>query len=176
MKLFRIIKHILIVLAGVVIIVGVPLLCTGYIGSLISGSTDAVAGASVVLDEPSGEFIILLNKDFHPDESTVNDWVRFFSKDFGEDELLIIFDDISCSVPAADTAGAEMADSLRSQLPENQMKVVKEDITLIASQADAGLFDVILMSKEYADSCHLETAIKENVQVIEVMGEAGEEE
>ena len=145
-------------------------MCSGYFSRLIRGSLDAVSGASVVLDEPSGEFVILINKNIHTDREALSDWVRFFSDEAEDDELVIIFEDISCSVAQTDAAGVEMAESLRSQLPENQMKIEKEDATLIMSRADSGLFDMILLSKEYADVYHAETAYKDTVQVIEIKG------
>ena len=161
--------HILITAAGVILITGVPLYCTGYITSLISGSADSVAGASLVLDQPSGEYIVMINKKLRADEETLNDWVRFFSNSVGEDELLVIFEDIACSVAQADAAGSDMAESFQSRLPENQMKINKEDATLIMSRADQGLFDVIIMSREFADIYHAETAFNENVEVVELV-------
>ena len=168
MGFLKILKHIGIVAAGIVLCIGVPLLCTGYLTRLITGSLDAVSSASIVLDQPSGDFLVLINKDYHTDEDTLNDWVRFFSGDVGDDELLVIFEDVAVSAAYADSAGSELADSFRSQLPENQMKVTKEDATLLMSRADAGLFDIIIMSKEFADGYHAETAYKDNVQIVEL--------
>ena len=171
MVFFRILKHIGIVAAGVLLILGIPLCCTGYVSTVLSGDVDAVTSASQVLDEPSGDFVILINQELHPDEDALRDWVRFFRGDVAEGELVIIFEDIARSVPAGDAAGVEMAESLRSQLPENQMTIEKEDGTLIVSRADAGLFDMIIMSREFADSCHLETAYTDRVQVVEMSGD-----
>lgn len=171
MGFLKVLKHIGIVLAGLIVIIGIPLLATGYIGALFSGSLDAVSSASVVLDQPSGDFLVLINRDFHTDEETLNDWISFFSAGAEEGgDLPIIFEDIAASVAIADPAGAEMADSLRSQLPENQMKVTKEDATLLMSRADKGLFDIIIMSSEFAEGYHAETAYenKSNVQVVEI--------
>ena len=168
MRFLNVLKHIGIVAAGIILIIGVPLLCTGYPQRLMSGSLDAVSSASIVLDQPSGSFIVMINKDYHKDEDTLHDWIRFFSGSVEEDELLIIFEDIAVSAASADAAGAEMADSLRSQLPENQMKVTKEDATLLMSRADAGLFDIIILSKEFADGYHAETAFGSNVEVVEL--------
>lgn len=167
MKLLNFLKHFGIVILGVVLIIGVPLWCTGYIQLLLSGAdVDAVSSASVVLDQPSGDFIILINKDYHKDQDTLNDWIRFFGGEVEDDEVLVIFDDISCSVAAGDTLGADMADSLRSMLPENQMQVKRDDATLILSRADRGLFDIIIMSREFGEMYHIETAYKDNVEVV----------
>lgn len=171
MKFTQVLKHIAVILGGIILLLGVPLVCTGYVSALISGGFDVVSGASVVLDEPSGEFVILINKDIHNDQSALDDWVRFFSHDAEEGELIIIFEDIACSVPGADAAGVEMAESLRSQLPENQMKLEKEDATLIMSRADRGWFDMILMSREFAEAYHAETAYTDSVEVIEIKGD-----
>lgn len=168
MKFLHVLKHIAVIAAGVIVLIGVPLLCTGYLTSLITGNTDVISSASVVLDAPSGDFVILINKDFHDDTEALDDWTRFFSGSYSEDELLIIFEDISCSVARTDAPGAEMAESFRSKLPENQMLVKREDVTLLCSRADHGLFDMILMSREFADQYHVETAVTDNVQLIEV--------
>ena len=170
MTFFRILKHIGIIIAGVILPVGIPLLCTGYISSLFSGNTDTVTSASVVLDEPSGDFVVLINKKYHADQDTLEDWKTFFSSSGEDDELLIIFEDIACSVSGIDSAGIEMAESLRSQLPENQMQVQTEDITLLLSRADHGLFDMILMSKEVAEMYHAETVLTEQVEFFEIKG------
>lgn len=156
--------------AAVILALGIPLWCTGYISALMSGDTDAVTSASVVLDEPSGDFVLLINKDIHTDEDTLRDWVRFFSGDIPEGELIIIFEDASCSVASSDATGVEMAESLRSQLPENQLAVREEEASLLVSRADAGLFDMLLMSREFAENYHLETAYRENVEVVEISG------
>ena len=171
MRFLKTLKHIGIIILGVFLAVGVPFLGTGYLNALFSDSPDAVSSASVVLDAPSGDFIILINKDLHADEDNLNDWIRFFSGSTDDDELLIIFEDIAASVAYTDTAGLEMADSFRSQLPENQMKIKKEDVTVLLSRADAGLFDMIIMSGEFAQIYHLETAYKNNVEVVEIKGE-----
>lgn len=168
MKWLNFLKHTGIIAAAIVLFVALPLWCTGFFGKLISGSPDAVSSASVVLDQPSGNYVVLINRKFHPDEDTLNDWIHFFSSSDEEDELAVIFEDIACSVASMDAEGVEMANSLRSQLPENQMKVTQEDASLLLSRADEGLFDVIIMSKEFADGYHAETAYKSNVEVVEL--------
>jgi len=103
-------------------------------------------------------------------KDALDDWFSFFSGSGEDEDLLIIFEDISCSVAGTDAPAAEMAESLRSQLPENQMQIKKEDITLLLSRADHGLFDMILLSREFAQQYHAETAFSDNAEVIEVRG------
>ena len=62
----------------------------------------------------------------------------------------------------------ELAESYRSQLPENQMTVRSDDVTLLFSKADAGKFDIIVASKEIADEFKLQTAYGDETEVIEV--------
>ena len=167
MKFAKILKHIGIIAAGIILIIGVPLLCTGYLSALISGSYDTMSSASVVLAQPSGEYLVLINKDYHQDQESLDEWKKFFSGS-DEDELIVIFEDVAVSVAGSDAGGVQMADSLRSQLPENQMKVKSEDATLLLSRADNGLFDIIVMSKEFADGYHAQTAFKSNVEIVEL--------
>ena len=169
MKFLRVLRHIGIIAAGVILMIGVPLWCTGYITSLFSDSADVVSSASVVLDQPSGEFVVLINKELHKNQENLDKWIKFFSGDVAEDEILVIFEDVSCSVAETDSTGVDLAESFRSQLPENQMQVKQEDVTLVASRADNGFFDILVMSKEFADAYSLETAYGDNVQVINVV-------
>ena len=85
---------------------------------------------------------------------------------FRGEEVSVIFEDISCSVATGDTGGQELARSFQSRLPENQMRIQTEDVTLLLSRADHGKFDVIVLSKEFADSYAAETAYQDNVDVI----------
>lgn len=166
MKFLNVLKHTGIILAAVLLIIGVPLCCTGFFRTLFSDSVDVVSSASLVLEQPSGEYVVLINRNLHPDADALEDWITFFSGTAGEDELLIIFEDIGCSVASADAGGIELANSFRSQLPENQMKVMEEDATLLLSRADEGLFDVLILSKEFADLYHAETAYQDNVEIV----------
>ena len=62
MKPVRLALHLgldVLVIAGAI---GIPVLCSGYGRSVVSG-TDAVSSASVVIDAPSGAFTVLLNED-----------------------------------------------------------------------------------------------------------------
>lgn len=166
MKFLGVLKHIGIVAAGVFLIVVLPLLCTGNASALFSDDLDATTSASVVLDAPSGEYIVLINKELHTDEDNLAEWINFFN---GED-ILYIFEDVSCSVASTDSGGIDMADSYRSRLPENQMEIKSEDPTLLLSRADEGLFDIIVMSREFAEAYSASTAYSDSVEVIEVSG------
>lgn len=158
-----ILKHAGIVAGGVFLIIVLPLLCTGNAAALYS-DVDAVTSSTVVLDAPSGSYVVLINRELHTDEDNLAEWVNFFS---GGD-ILYIFEDVSCSVASSDAAGIDMAQSYQSRLPENQMVVKTEDPTLLLSRADAGLFDIIVMSREFAEAYTASTAYSDSVIVIEV--------
>ena len=128
---------------------------------------DAVSGASVILDAPSGSFVVLLNGSRHTRWDTAGDWADFF-----RGESLVIMDDAECLVAEGDAGGFEMADSYRSRLPENQMKIRREDGLMMLSRAQVGGFDVIVMSKEFADAYSAQTAYGVGgVEVIEIGGD-----
>lgn len=159
MKVKQILKHLLIVLTALVLLIGLPFLSTDYFKGLIKG-TDAVSSATVIIEAPSGEYVVLINGSLHK-ESDLEDWISFFN---GQE--ILIFEDISCSVCKGDSEGIKMAQSFQSRLPENQMTIKKEDGTLLMSRADNGLFDVIVMSKDYAEAYGYYSAITKNVEVI----------
>lgn len=70
-----------------------------------------------------------------------------------------------------DSGGLELAKSFQSRLPENQMKIRKEDLTLMLSKAQNARYDVILMSKEiYEASGASQEEQEENTVVIEAEG------
>ena len=156
--------HIGVVTAGVLLILGVPMWASGGWRSLFSASADAVSSASVILDEPSGTYYVLINKAYHQDEENLEKWITFFSGG----EILYIFEDAACSAAADDTGGCDLADSYRSRLPENQMQVKREDGTLLSSRIDQGLFDMAVMSKEYADMQKILDRIPASTEVLEV--------
>jgi len=164
MKVSKVIGHILRTAAGLFVLVGIPFLRTDYFAALIDPSADAVSSASVILDKPSGRYLVMINRAEHPDEEKLKDWNLFFS---GED-VSYIFEDISCSVATADAGGMELARSFQSQLPENQMKIYPEDGTMLLSRADHGRFDIMILSEEFADSIGAETAMTDSVDVITV--------
>ena len=175
MKFLKVLKHIGIIAAGVILIIGVPLWCTGYITSLFSDEADVVSGASLIIDRPSGEFVVLINKKLHTNKENLEKWVKYFSGTEG-DEILIIFEDISCSVAEGDVTGLNMAESFQSRLGTsstglNQMEIEQSEASLLVSRADYGKFDVIIMSKEFADAYSLDTAYGSDVEVVELSGE-----
>ena len=140
-------RHIITVLAAIFVLAGIPVLSTGYIQNKLSG-VDAVSAATVIIDQPSGAYVVLINKDRHKNADNLETWQTFFK---GE-EIDFLFEDISCTVADMDVSGLDMAQSFQSRLPENQMTLRKEDITLMLSKAGYGLFDVIMMSKEVYDA------------------------
>ena len=158
----KILKHFGIVIASVLIVLGIPFWCAGGLHSLFSSDPDAVSSASVILDKPSGEYYIFINKLLHTDTEALKEWITFFSGG----EILYIFEDISCSVASGDAGGRQLAESFRSQLPENQMRIKPEDATLIASRADHGLYDIIVMSREYADITGILETRPDSMEVI----------
>lgn len=142
----RIIRHIFIIGTAVIVILGLPLLLSGYFTN--SGrKVDAVSSASVIIEEPSGNYYVFINKNRHTDVKKLQSWIDFFN---GE-EVSFIFEDISCLVPDGDSQGLLMAQSFQSRLPEHQMSVRQEDGILMLSKAEYGRFDMIIMSKEFAD-------------------------
>ncbi|MCR4833708.1 MAG: hypothetical protein K5900_09030 [Butyrivibrio sp.] len=148
----RIIRHILIVTGALLVLVGIPVWSTGYIQGKLSGA-DVISSATVVIEQPSGAYVVIINKDFHHDEENLEIWKNFF----GGEEIDFLFEDISCVVADCDAAGLELAKSFQSRLPENQMSIRIEDITLMLSKADYGKFDVIVMSKEVYDAYSAQT-------------------
>ena len=144
--------HLFLVVGAVFLTVGVPFMMTDYYKGLFSSNeVDAVSSPSVIIDKPSGNYIVLINTRLHKDKSKLDQWISFFS---GE-ETDIIFEDIACTVAEGDAKGLEMAQSFQSKLPENQMKIKEEEAVLVISRAEEGKFDILLMSKDLADSYKL---------------------
>ncbi len=138
-------------------------------GALLGGGLDGVSSASVILDAPSGEYVVLLNAALHEKKGTVQDWTDFFH---GESPL--IMEDIRCLAARQDAGGVEMALSYQSRLPENQMKLAVVDGTLMLSRADEGLFDVVVMSKEFAEAFGAESARSAGAALLEISGAEAE--
>lgn len=134
----------------------------------LAGTADAVSSASMEIPkQPSGTCIVLIRSDLH--QGTLQDWTDFFT----EKPVGVIMEDLHCFVDQADSSGQEMADRYRLRLPENQMKVTKENGTLLVSKAENGLFDVIVLSKEMADLQGYEKAMaRGDVTVLTVSGTA----
>jgi len=160
-------RHILIILTALFLILGLPFLRTGYLERKLTGA-DAVASSSVIIDAPSGEFVVLINKDVHTNAENLQTWEDFFS---GK-EIGYLFEDIICTVATGDAGGITMAQSFQSRLPENQMEIKTEDTILMLSKAEYGKFDIIIMSKEIADSFTASTLYdRDNVIMIAVKDE-----
>ncbi|MBQ8922176.1 MAG: hypothetical protein IJ060_08470 [Oscillospiraceae bacterium] len=140
--------HLIADLAVLFLILGLPMLCTDTGRAVLRGQPDAVSGASVIAAQPSGNYVVLLNTDRHPDKGNLALWEQFFTGD----EAPVIFEDISCLTAVSDRGGRDMAESCRSRLPENQMTVQAIDSTLLLSKAEYGLFDCIILSQEAADA------------------------
>ncbi len=136
-------RHVLIVTAALLVLLGIPLYLTGTIQRWLSG-TDAISSATTVLDQPGGGYVVLINKEKHTNAKNLEIWQHFFA---GE-EVDFLFEDISCLIADTDPSGQEIAESFQSRLPANQMKIRKEDITMLLSKADHEKFDVILLSEE----------------------------
>jgi hypothetical protein len=167
MKIVDFFKHMGIVLAGAFLLLGIPFLKTDYFKKMTNEDVDAVTSASVVIDQPSGEYIVLINRDMHTDADNLKTWISFF----GGEEISYLFEDISCSVIDGDTGALTMARSFQSRLPEKQMSVKAEDATLLMSRADNGKYDIIIISKEYAKSYGVTTAEGENTTLINIISE-----
>jgi galactitol-specific phosphotransferase system IIB component len=166
MKLRSFLKHTLVVLAGVTVLLGLPFLTTDYAQSEIHGTADAVSSASVIIDQPSGNYIVLINRAMHQNQENLNTWVRFF----GGEEISYLFEDISCSVASGDSGALTMARSFQSRLPERQMSVQTENATLLVSRADCGKYDIIILSREFAESYDVKTLDDGTAVVIDVTG------
>ena len=128
---------------------------------LTGSRPDAISGATAVIDAPSGEFVVLLNRDALTEDVF---WEKFFS---GQ-EVDFCFEDIACQVPGNDAAALEMARSFQSRLSEHQMTIRREDATLLLSKADHGKFEVLLLSKEFAAQSHAETAVSQGIIALTV--------
>lgn len=144
----KVLRHVLTVTAAVLILYGLPALATGSPQRMISGA-DAVSSATIIIDQPSGAYVVMINRALHPKEENLETWETFFK---GE-EIDFLFEDISCVVADTDAPGLELARSFQSRLPENQMSIRLEDVTLMMSKARFGRFDVMLLSKEFYDAC-----------------------
>jgi hypothetical protein len=168
MREWQFFKHTLVVLTGVALLLGVPFLTTDYAESLRSGTVDTVSSASVIIDQPSGDYIVLINQAQHTNQDNLNTWVQFFS---GE-EISYLFEDISCSVADGDTGALTMAQSFQSRLPEKQMSVQTENATLLMSRADCGKYDIIILSREFAERYDLTTIDGASATRIEITGGA----
>ena len=160
------IRQILIIAAGILLLLGIPFLCTDTGKARLCGgdAADAVSSATIPMDAPSGEYVILIHEDTFANREKEEKWAAFFR---GED-VIDVFDDISVSVADGDATALALAESYSSKLGANQVRIYSEDVTMLTSRADAGKFTIIMMSAEYAEHYHLETAYNERTNVIYV--------
>lgn len=110
------------------------------------------SSASVIIDQPSGNYVILLNLDSMEEDDF---WMDFFS---GE-SVDFCFEDISCMTAKNDPTAITMAQSFQSRLSEHQMTLRTEDATLMLSRADEGKFQVIVLSEEIAEHYHAQSVM-----------------
>lgn len=153
----KVVAHIVTVVVALGLLLGVPAWRSVDFGALLAGGVDALSSATTIQDAPSGKYTILINRARHTDEETLAEWETFFSGG----AVGLIMEDVDCTALASDAAGLEMATSLQSRLPENQMKLHVEEPVLALSKAENGLFDILVMSDEAAaqyDSSALEAA------------------
>lgn len=144
----QMIKHLLIKIAGLLIIIGIPMLMFTNVIFGDSNKTDVVSSATTVIsDDISGEYIVLINESLHKKADSTADWKKFFSG-----ESPVIFDDINCLVADSDIKGIEFAQVCRSRLPENQMKLNYINGLLLVSKAEYEKIDTVIMSKEFAEN------------------------
>lgn len=137
-------RHACICLVSVILLVGLPAYFLKIPKHLIAGA-DAITSPTVVIEKPSGDYIVLINREAHTDTDKLSTWTDFF---MGK-EIGYLFEDISCAVLTNDIQGVDIARSFASRLPENQMKISSyDDATLLLSKAYYGHFDIILMSSE----------------------------
>ena len=160
----KVLRHIAVCTVSLFFLTVLPFTLAGGF-SMLSGSTDAVSSASVVIDKPSGNYTVLINRERHKSESDMSAWREFFS---GGD-FSIIFDDISCVTLDGDAGALTLARSFMSRLPENQMTVKSGEAVLTLSKADNGRFDVLIVSDEAAEKYGISSVYDgKNVEIIRV--------
>ncbi len=158
MKIFR---HIMVTTLMLAVLLGIPAGFVAFNGGF-SSETDAVSSATVVIEQPTGAYVVMINSAYHKNSDNLSTWENFFN---GE-EIDFLFEDISCMSGETDAGGIAQAKSFQSRLPENQMNFRTEDITLLVSKLAAGRFDVAIMSKEFYDAYHVEELISDDVIVV----------
>ena len=160
------VKHIAVILTALFVTLGIPTLYYLGTGALAIGGADAVTGASLELpDQPSGQFVVLVNREKHPD--TLELWTDFFT----DRPTDVIMEDLSCMTARGDAAGLQLAERYQARLAEHQMSIRQENPVLLVSRAEQGLFDVVILSQEMADAYQFRTGSERNgVTVIPVKG------
>lgn len=168
MGALRALRHIAVIGAMLAVTLGIPASQSRKLKTLVTDGPDAIASATVEIDQPSGEYYVLINRDRRTDEESLEFWRTFFSGG----SVGFIFEDIVCSVASGDAAGLQLAQSFQSRLPENQMKIKTEDSILLFSKADHEKFDVLIVSAEIAKAYNAYSAFgSDSVEVISLTGE-----
>lgn len=140
-------RHVAIVAAALLLCLVLPGLFYAHRCGLLTGGADAVSSASLeVPDQPSGEYVILLNRERHP--LTLEQWSDFFS----EKPVDVIMEDLRCMTVSGDVLGRQLAERYRARLAENQLRLRAENGVLVVSRAENGLFDAIILSRETAEA------------------------
>lgn len=161
----ELIRHTVIGLLSALLLIGGPIYAA--YGPSGAAGHDAVSSATVIIDQPSGAYVVLINKNRHTNEENLGTWISFFK---GE-EIGFLFEDLYCLVPDTDQGGLELAKSFQSRLPENQMKLRTENATLLMSKAAHGEFDVIFVSREAYEAYGAQAiAMQPSVESIESEG------
>jgi len=150
-------------------IVGIPFLAAWFPNrAYLSGKIDAISSASVIIDKPSGDYVVYINKELRKKEENNTIWKEFFeSKD-----IPIIFEDIKCQIILGDKGAYELAQSFQSRLPQNQMSIEVMDGTFLVSKADSGRYDILIMSKEFYEAYRAESiAENTNSEIVFIISE-----
>ena len=164
MKKIRVTEHILLCVFCLFLMVGLPFLTSDKFQSMTNA--DAVSSASLILDQPSGQYYIFINKKVHTDQENLEKWKSYLT---GGD-VAYIFEDITCLVAEGDVGASDMADSFKSRLPENQMTIRKENSIMVLSMMEQEQFDILIMSKEFADSYQAVLPDDSNVVTLQITG------
>jgi len=163
----KILKHIACDILILFLLLGVPFLRTDYGKAFLHPDTDAVSSASVIVDKPSGAYLVFINLERHTDAEALEIWKDFFS---GK-EIDLIFEDIVCSVAGNDSNAGTLAENYQSRLPEHQCEIRTEDAVLLFSKAEHLKFDILVMSQEIADFYHADTLFDmPEIEIIQVQG------
>ncbi len=165
----RALRHTAVVGVTLLMLLGLPFFTSSTFRRLISSDPDAVSSATAIVDAPSGDYLVLINRSRHTNPENLAVWQDFFA---GR-EIPFIFEDLVCGTASGDMGGIEMARSYQSRLPENQMKLEQVDPVLLMSKADAGRFDVIVLSAEAAEKYGAESVCRlTDTEAIKVKGAA----
>lgn len=162
----KILRHTITVLLVLLLLAGVPVYATGYVQKMLSDK-DTVSSATTIIEQPSGAYVVLINRDKHPSAENLAVWESFFS---GE-EIDYLFEDITCLVALEDSVGLELAASMQSRLPENQMKIEQEEAFIMLSKIDYGRYDVMLFSRDFYDLLGMDSSfLSDTDDLIEAEG------